>query len=639
MQEQLCPNCGKANRGSAKFCQYCGQPLERSSADDGAPLSKPGSSGLFSGLRDEFGYLAEDAKGILQSFTSAMKGGSRPPQRPPGGSERPEDNRSAAGHATTRLIAQAPAPKQVGSQFGGYIILNARPLVRSNYYQVRQVRCPAGHELPGDVALSRCPVCQSELLLLLARESHDDGGQAYKGKRQVLLQSSQAPVPGFLRHVAIFAEGERLYVISELPADKWLSLAQVNLPVFDHNLIVQWCLGLGEALRVMGRQGFVPEADSLSQLLEPVVVIGSTRASFADLTLFSQLKADQPEAVEDTDLAIQGKMIAFLSQLIYILSSGKPQSLERAPLDFSDVPLAFRGLLSRAVHPGYTTLDEFLGVLRGALAAPAGRRSLRQIAGYRTDVGRERDHNEDFVGKYSLGMQQTPDTPEVGLYLVADGMGGHQAGEVASQDVVRVILDEIQEKVQVLQSAPKVSRSTIKLDQALTAGEVLRQAIQRANDVLYRARQKIGSDRGTTITAALIVGQTCAVANVGDSRTYLLRTEQFRQITQDHSLVASLLAANVIQPDEVRAHPQRSRIFRNLGNSPEVEVDVYEVQLQAKDRLLLCSDGLWEMVLDSEVQQILQAAMDPQEACDRLVDAANLAGGQDNISVVCVWMA
>ncbi len=639
MQEKLCPNCGKANRRSAKFCQYCGKQLGGLSADESSPSSRPGSSGLFSGLRDEFGYLAEDAKGILQSFTSAMKGGSRPQQRASTGPVRQGGDRAGVGSAPTRMIGQGPAPKQVGDYFGGYIILNTTPLVRSNYYQVRQVRCPRGHEVPADVALTHCPVCQGELSFLLARESNFNGRQVYQDKRKTLIQLSQASLTGFLRHVAIFPEGDRLYVVTEYPAEHWLSLAQVNLPVFDHALLVQWCLGLGESLRLLAGQGFAPEASSLSQILEPIVVIGSTRASFADLTLFSQGTVEQSGAREGPALAIQGDMVAFLSQLIYVLASGRPQSLNRAPRDLSDVPLPFRGLLNRAVLSGYATFDEFLEGLRGALAAPAGRRSLRQIAGYRTDVGRQRDRNEDFVGKYSLGMQQTADTPEVGLYLVADGMGGHQAGEVASQDVVRVILDEIQEKVQVLQSTPKVSRSTIKLDHALTVGEVLRDAIQRANDVLYRARQKIGSDRGTTITAALIVGQACAVANVGDSRTYLLRAEQFRQITKDHSLVASLLAANVIQPDEVRAHPQRSRIFRNLGDRPEVEVDIYEVQLQAKDRFLLCSDGLWEMVLDPEVQQILQTSMDPQEACDRLVEAANLAGGQDNISVVCVWMA
>jgi protein phosphatase len=313
--------------------------------------------------------------------------------------------------------------------------------------------------------------------------------------------------------------------------------------------------------------------------------------------------------------------------------------MRRAQRDFSDVPPPFRGLVSRAGQAEFALFADFLEELRGALQVPEAGRSLRQIAGYRTDAGRKRDHNEDFVGKYSLGMQQTPETPEVGLYLVADGMGGHQAGEVASKDVVRVILDEIQEKVQELQSVPKLKRSTIRLDQLVSAGEVLSGAILRANEVLYNARQRIGSDRGTTITAVLIVGDLCAVANVGDSRTYLLREGSLEQITQDHSLVASLVAANMIQADEVRSHPQRSQIYRTLGERAEVAIDVYELNLREGDRLLLCSDGLWEMVLDPEIQQAMQQATNPQEASDRLIEAANLAGGEDNISVVTVWMA
>jgi serine/threonine protein phosphatase PrpC len=582
-------------------------------------------------LRDEFEYLAEDAKGVLHSLTSAIKGEPKAPQaQQPGISPGTKE--------TTRSISGVPVPKQAGEQFGGYVILKAWPLARSNYYQVRQLRCPRGHINPADVSVSRCLECQSKLLVLLARESGLNGSPVNSQKHQALIQLSQSPSPGFLRHLSIFPEADRLYVISEYPAVNWLSLAQVNLPVWDHATLVQWCLSLGGALQALAARGFAPQAISPFLVLEPIVALGVSRASFADLTIFKQVTTESQRGVTGIEALVQEGMLNFMRQLVYILASGKPQSLDLAPRDFSDVPPPFRGILSHASHPGFASIDQLIEKLGSALVVPEVRRSLRQIAGYRTDVGRQRDHNEDFVGKYSLGLQQSPETPEIGLYLVADGMGGHQAGEIASQDVVRVILDEIQEKVQVLQSAPKVRRSTIRLGEVDSAGEVLRQAIQRANEVLHHARQQVGSDRGTTLTAALIVGQTCAVANVGDSRTYLMRADQLTQITQDHSLVASLLAANVIQPDEVRAHPQRSRIFRNLGERPDVEIDIYEVHLLAKDRLLLCSDGLWEMVLDAEIQQIMKTASDPQEACDHLVDAANLAGGQDNISVVCIWM-
>ena len=233
-------------------------------------------------------------------------------------------------------------------------------------------------------------------------------------------------------------------------------------------------------------------------------------------------------------------------------------------------------------------------------------------------------------------MVQSPDTPEVGLYIVADGMGGHQSGEVASKDVVRAVVEHIQENLNILQAAPKVKRATVRLEHMTTPGEVLQQAIQRANQILYTAKRSIGSNRGTTITAALVVGDSCSIANVGDSRTYLFHNEELCQITRDHSLVASMLAAGMIKPEEVRSHPQRNQILRQLGDKPNVEVDIFSAMLAAGDKLILCSDGLWEMVLDEEIQNLVAQSPTAQAASDRLVELANRAGGEDNISVMVI---
>jgi serine/threonine protein phosphatase PrpC len=117
-----------------------------------------------------------------------------------------------------------------------------------------------------------------------------------------------------------------------------------------------------------------------------------------------------------------------------------------------------------------------------------------------------------------------------------------------------------------------------------------------------------------------------------------MRENYLDQITQDHSLVASLLASNMIEPSEVRSHPQRNQIYRTLGDKPEIEVDIFQRTLEPGDQLMLCSDGLWEMVLDDAVANILQNSRTPQSACDRLIEAANAGGGEDNISVVVVWL-
>ncbi|MEW5872089.1 MAG: PP2C family serine/threonine-protein phosphatase [Chloroflexota bacterium] len=601
-----------------------------------------------SDLFDDFADASRDIANFFQSIGDTLMGtGKRKaqPARPESvRNDRPQTRQPRPAPATqpaaaTQLLSTSLLPKTPGEAIGGYVILNVRSMQRSNYYKVRWDRCPQGHDNPGTPGMQAaragnapqlCRVCQAELKTFLVRETEMPAPVGDEKKRRTLIQLSQSGAASFLRHIAIFDQMGRRYAVCEYPGDGWQSLSQLDLPVTDNNRVVSWCWNLGSVLAILGEQGFAPSYSSIAECLEPIVLAEYHPIVFADLTIFN--------LTDLTPQAIQQRMVSYLAQLLYTLTSGKLQNLHRAPPDFSDVPAPFRGLLSRAAHEGSYQLKGFLEVLRTVLQVPESVRSLRQIAGYRSDPGRRREHNEDFVGKYSLGMQQSPDAAEIGLYLVADGMGGHQGGEVASREVVRVILEEIQEKIQDLQAAPKIKRSTILLDRTISPGSVLKSAILRANEVLYNARQQRGSDRGTTITAALVVGGECAIANVGDSRTYLWRDRQLSQITQDHSLVASLVAAKVIRPDEVRVHPQRNQIYRNLGDRATVEVDIFECALQAGDRLLLCSDGLWEMVLDAEMAKLLLQSANPQEACDRLVEAANLAGGEDNISVISVWM-
>jgi serine/threonine protein phosphatase PrpC len=165
--------------------------------------------------------------------------------------------------------------------------------------------------------------------------------------------------------------------------------------------------------------------------------------------------------------------------------------------------------------------------------------------------------------------------------------------------------------------------------------------VERANEVvrgIARAKPAEAADTGSTVTMAVIQGSMACVANVGDSRTYLYRAGQLTPITRDHSVVASLAAAGMIGPEEIYTHPQRNLIYRSLGNKPEVEVDIFRQALQPGDRLLLCSDGLWEMVRDPQMAEIMGKAPSPQAACQQLIEAANANGGEDNIAAVVVWI-
>jgi protein phosphatase len=267
------------------------------------------------------------------------------------------------------------------------------------------------------------------------------------------------------------------------------------------------------------------------------------------------------------------------------------------------------------------------------------------------DVGRVREANEDAL---FIKAVQSSDAEPVGLFIVADGMGGHLGGEFASQWAVRTIQDELKDLF-----IPADPRKTRKLDpaemEAVISGRpaptrvlgeteverMVRRAVERANEVVRgyaRARPAEAGDTGSTITLALVAGPLAYVANVGDSRTYLLRDGALTLITRDHSVVASLVAAGQLQPEEVYTHPQRNVIYRNLGGKAHVEVDIFRQALQPGDQLLLCSDGLWEMVRDAQVARIMAEAADPKAACQQLIQAANDNGGEDNVAVVVVWV-
>lgn len=270
-----------------------------------------------------------------------------------------------------------------------------------------------------------------------------------------------------------------------------------------------------------------------------------------------------------------------------------------------------------------------------------------QAAGSK-DVGKVRELNED---EFFVKVLQSSEEPPVALFIVADGMGGTAGGELASEWAVKTLRNELQDlftpanlmqtrKLSATELAAAGGAPTSKVVD-FTLQERVERAVQRANEVVVayaRNRPDKAGDTGTTLTMAVVKESIAYIANVGDSRTYLWSQGQLRPITEDHSLVASLVKVGQIQPDEIYAHPQRNLIYRSLGSKPVVEVDQFVQPLQPGDQLLLCSDGLWEMVRDPDIAAILRDAPSPAAACDRLIEAANACGGEDNISAVAVWV-
>ncbi len=249
--------------------------------------------------------------------------------------------------------------------------------------------------------------------------------------------------------------------------------------------------------------------------------------------------------------------------------------------------------------------------------------------GSHLDPGIKRKHrpNEDtLLVTQGIVPSVPPNTlpKPFALLIVADGVGGLAHGQEASRLAVQSVAEYVSGSFSSQQMKPEVFLPL------LTA------AVQNANQSVYRHNQEQRDHMGTTMTAALVMDTTAYVAHVGDSRLYLYRYPTgLAQITRDHSVVATLVAAGVIKSEDIYTHPMRNRIYRSLGEKTTVEVDVDAIPLAAGDLLLLCSDGLWEMVRDQQIAAILTRPMPhPAETAHALVQAALAGGGEDNISVI-----
>ena len=244
--------------------------------------------------------------------------------------------------------------------------------------------------------------------------------------------------------------------------------------------------------------------------------------------------------------------------------------------------------------------------------------ALELVTATLSDVGRARPHNEDYV-QYYIPPEPQQLAQKGSIYLVADGMGGHQAGEVASQAAVEQAIGHYYGDL-----THDVATSLVR-------------AFHAANLQIHAQAQEdtSRSGMGTTLVAAVILGRRVYVASVGDSRAYLINQRVINQITEDHSWVEEQVRAGLLTPEQARRHPQRNLVTRALGSKPVIEVDLFEGEIGAGDTLLLCSDGLTGRVQDQEIATIVRGNS-PQEAARRLVALANERGGNDNITVLIV---
>ncbi|MFO7943242.1 MAG: protein phosphatase 2C domain-containing protein [Anaerolineales bacterium] len=255
------------------------------------------------------------------------------------------------------------------------------------------------------------------------------------------------------------------------------------------------------------------------------------------------------------------------------------------------------------------------------------RKPYQLNVGHGQSVGIQRDHNEDAFFTLTTMLAYNKTELPIGFYIVADGMGGHQNGEIASELAIRSIVEHVFHEIltPLLSLNPQPQNSSFQ--------EVFHTGIEQANTEIVR--NSFGG--GTTVTSVLIIGEQMTIAHVGDSRVYAVDpTGVLEPLTRDHSLVKRLQELGQISSEEAAIHPQRNVLYRALGQGEPFEPEIISMKRPDEGYLLICSDGLWNIVQEEKISDIILNSPSPQEAVSLLIEAANQAGGPDNISVILV---
>jgi PPM family protein phosphatase len=313
-----------------------------------------------------------------------------------------------------------------------------------------------------------------------------------------------------------------------------------------------------------------------------------------------------------------------LAVSLFVLLTGQTYSPD-VPLD----PPGLHATIQQVIVGEILTAAQLADRLRDVIAEIRRPSSYDLRIGRLTDVGHIRQLNEDSLMTLEVTRFHRSIGSPIGLYAVADGMGGHSAGDVASGLAINALA---QHAVATLLPLEIDSTGLVP-----NIDDWLKEAVAVANATVHDQRKLAGTNMGTTLVMAYVVSGQAYLVNVGDSRAYLINDSGLRQLTVDHSLVQRLIDTKQLTPEEARVHPQRNVIYKNLGDRPAVVPDIFHVDLQPGDRLLLCSDGLSTVVEDEEIRQLVMSAP-PQDACRQLIDKANEHGGPDNITTIIIKM-
>jgi serine/threonine protein phosphatase PrpC len=680
-----CPECGLQAPDDAKFCDRCGQGFARA-ASHPAPATRP--TPLIAGkilkggyeiveltaqtsnenryrarrtregkvesyaLRERFGPAPSPAAEATPPPAPAAEAKPSPAEEDPNGPHartaelkprHAEPNGSAPAPAADNPTASNPAASGPADSGHSTTMLEA---ASAEHAATAQEETPHSAAPEAEAALladsspegnavvaMESPTGESAAPEVSETTQPDDLGEAFG---RVMALSLTLNHPAFQRALEGFADGGRVYLA--YPDEELKPVHRAGQKMSEPDAIaatIQIC----QAVSFLHRRGL-----RLNDICPQSVAVGADgRIKFTGLEYVSNDNERQseplfndgytaPEIYKSRRIDKRADIFS-TGALLYTFLTGERLAAESwreeaGPIQFYP-PHVVTPKLEQAIRralafdPGdrWPTIDEFKAELTRLLATVR----IRSFA--LTDVGMVREHNEDAVMALEYVRESLVEPAQLLLYVVADGMGGAEAGEVAAAIAVGTIRRYVEERVTGAQPA----------DPAALMAAALEDANQKI--IQYVTAHPESNGMGSTAVAALVTPPNAAVAWVGDSRVYLMEGGTLRQVTKDHSLVQRLIEIGQITPAEARTHEHKNVITRGLGarSSGPAGAEAVELKLKRGDRLLLCSDGLTTHVEDNQVADILRRHHDPGAAARELITAANAGGGTDNISVIVVY--
>jgi serine/threonine protein phosphatase PrpC len=590
----VCPNCKAENRSGAKFCKNCATRLPTSTSVT-RPLDEDVTA-LATGADPE---PETGGAQVTRRLSPTSRTGTQPLQ-------------------TSQTFARRPMGAIFGDNFLYENVIFSDDI--QHRYKVKQI------DVAEDMQIRVCPNPTCGAVFpprSTAPEKYctDCGTVLERGGNDLVLIEARSPIPDNVVRTAakglsngnvrapLAAFVERL---AGLPRH-CLVMTPVNALERSPDTVqaLKWGAALAHGLDYLHDNGIAFEGK-----IDPSMIgLVGERLVWANFTA----SCHHPEGyVTERQADAQG-----LAKLVFHWLTGKTQ-FEHDPNLTPGVNRSFEIALA---SPGVANGGELAEIFDRALEEMSAPQAVDFRLGRRTHVGMVRTLNEDSILTLEVNRIQQSVSQPLGVFAVADGMGGHAAGEIASGTIVNAIAQHAIKELIPDQIAQGDSHDR----QAW-----LRGAVEAANAEVFALRKAGGTDMGSTLVVAALEGNKAYIAHVGDSRAYLINSQGIERLTIDHSLVERLIATNQITREEARYHPQRNVIYRTVGDKAKIDVEISVHMLAVGDYLLLCSDGMSGMVEDKNILKIVMEAPSPQAACDELINAANKAGGEDNVSVILV---